>query len=145
MASLLMRYMHAIFSRPALSFDAEGRPTGPAAGSTPSMLGRFVAVYMDDILIYGGANQAEHKRLVRMVLETLHHHRLFAKAATCAFCRSSVAFLGHVISAAGVAVDPRKTEAIRESARPPQRATLVRDGKGTRNSSLRGANRLPHS
>ena len=43
-----------------------------------------------------------------MVLATLQHHCLFAKASKCAFCRSSVAFLGHVISAAGVAVDPRK-------------------------------------
>ena len=33
----------------------------------------------------------------------------------------------------------------RAPARPPQRATLVRDGNGTRNSSLRGANRLQHS
>ena len=51
------------------------------------MLGMFIAVYMDDILIYGGANQAEHKRLVQMVLETLHHHCLSAKAAKCAFFR----------------------------------------------------------
>ena len=64
MASLLMWYMHAIFSLPELSFDAEGRPTGQAAGSTPSTLGRFIMVYMDYILIYGGANQVEHKQLV---------------------------------------------------------------------------------
>ena len=53
-----------------------------------------------------------------MVLETLHHYCLFAKAAKSAFCHSSVAFLGHVISAAGVAVNTRKTEAISEWARP---------------------------
>ena len=36
----------------------------------------------------------------------------------CSFCQPSVAFLGHVITAAGLAVDPRKTEAIDRLARP---------------------------
>ena len=117
MASLLMRYMHAIFSRPALAFDQAGRPTGPANGHGPSMLGSFVACYMDDILVFS-RTAAEHQAHVRMVLETLQHHRLFAKASKCEFCRSSVAFLGHVISAAGVAVDPRKTSAVADWARP---------------------------
>jgi len=75
-------------------------------------------VYMDDILIFSGGDREEHLRHVRMVLATLRHHRLFAKASKCAFGRSSVAFLGHVISAAGVAVDPRKTAAVSEWATP---------------------------
>ena len=45
---------------------------------------------------------------VRMVLETLWHHKLYAKASKCQFGRASVVFLGHVISERGVAVDPRK-------------------------------------
>jgi hypothetical protein len=53
-----------------------------------------------------------------MVLETLRHHQLYAKASKCQFGRSSVAFLGHVISEHGVAMDPRKLSAIRELARP---------------------------
>ena len=53
-----------------------------------------------------------------MVLDTLHHHSLFSKEAKCAFCSSSVAFLGHVILAAGLVVYPRTTEAISEWARP---------------------------
>ena len=75
------------------------------------MLGTFVACYMDDILVFSRM-AAEHQTHVRMVLEMLRHHRLFAKASKCEFGRSSVAFLGHVISAVGVAVDPRKTAAV---------------------------------
>ena len=60
MASLLMRYMHAIFSRPALAFDEDGRPTGPAQGPPTSMLGAFVAVYMDDVLVYSSGGLEEH-------------------------------------------------------------------------------------
>ena len=55
---------------------------------------------------------------MRMVLETLRHYQLFAKASKCQFGRSSVGFLGHVISERGVGVDPAKVEAIREWARP---------------------------
>jgi hypothetical protein len=39
---------------------------------------------------------------------------LFLKRTKCAFCTASVAYLGHVISAAGVAMDPTKIQAIRE-------------------------------
>ena len=53
-----------------------------------------------------------------MVLKTLRHHQLYAKASKCEFGRSSVGFLGHIISARGVAVDPRKIDAIRAWARP---------------------------
>ncbi len=58
---------------------------------------------------------------VRMVLETLQHHRLYAKASKCQFDLSSgsVGFLGHAISPEqGVAVDPRKVAAASEWATP---------------------------
>ena len=47
MSSLLMRYMHDIFARPRLVFDYNGHPVGVQDGITQSMMGRFVAVYMD--------------------------------------------------------------------------------------------------
>jgi hypothetical protein len=110
MSSVLMCYMHSIFGRPILSrsFDAAGRgqPAGTRPG--PPMLGRFVQVYCDDmivdILIFSKTRK-EHLVHVRMVLETLRHHLFFAKASNCQFGRSSVGFLGHVISDHGVAVD----------------------------------------
>jgi hypothetical protein len=52
MSSVLMRYMHSIFGRPVLSSDAAGRgqPAGTRPG--PPMLGRFVQVYCNDIIIF---------------------------------------------------------------------------------------------
>jgi hypothetical protein len=117
MSSLLMRYMHAIFGRPVMAFDEAGRGQPSPDGPRSPMLGKFVQVYMDDILIFS-RTEAEHLIHVRMVLETLRHHQLYAKASKCQFGRSSVAFLGHVISEHGVAMDPRKLSAIREWARP---------------------------
>ncbi len=81
------------------------------------MLGRFVQVYCDNILIFSKTGE-EHLVHVCMVLETLRHHKLYAKASKCQFGRSSVGFLGHVISERGVAVDPRKVAAVAEWAMP---------------------------
>ena len=117
MSSLLMRYMHAIFGRPTLTFDRTGRPLPVGQGVPKPMLGHCVQVYMDDILIFSKLLE-DHRRHVRMVLATLRHHKLYAKASKCEFGRSSVGFLGHVISERGVAVDPRKVDAIRDWAAP---------------------------
>ena len=69
---------------------------------------------------------------VRMVLETLRHHQLYAKASKCQFGRSSVGFLGHVISEHGLAVDPRKVAAVADWA-TPQSCTNVRRFVGLAN------------
>jgi hypothetical protein len=114
MSSILMRYMHSIFGRPVLSFDAAGRAR---PGTCPPMLGSFVQVYCDDILIFSKTRE-EHLVHVRMVLETLRHHKLYAKASKCQFGRASDGFLGHVISEHGVSVDPRKVAAVAEWAKP---------------------------
>jgi hypothetical protein len=55
---------------------------------------------------------------VLLVLETLRHHKLYAKASKCQFVCSSIDFLGHVISERCVAVDPRKVAAVAEWATP---------------------------
>ncbi len=89
------------------------------------MIGRFVHVYCDDILIFSKTRE-EHLVHVRMVLETLRHHKLYAKASKCQFGRSSVGFLGHVISERGVAVDPRKVAAIAEWATPQSCTDVLR-------------------
>ena len=74
-------------------------------------LRRFVLVFFDDILIYS-SSIAEHLRHVRAVLTVLHQHRLFVKKSKCAFAATLIAYLGHVISAQGVAMDPAKVQAV---------------------------------
>ncbi|KAF0895804.1 hypothetical protein E2562_016537 [Oryza meyeriana var. granulata] len=76
-------------------------------------LRRFVLVFFDDILIYS-ATWAYHLRHLRAVLSMLRQHQLFVKRAKCAFGVSSVSYLGHVISAEGVAMDPAKVQAIHD-------------------------------
>ena len=50
---------------------------------------------------------------IRVVLQILKEHQLFAKYRKCNFWLRSVTFLGHIISTKGVEVDPRKTEVLK--------------------------------
>jgi hypothetical protein len=74
-------------------------------------LRRFVLVFFDDILIYS-SSWAEHLQHVGIVLNALRAHRLHLKCSKCSFGASSVAYLGHVISAEGVAMDVDKIAAV---------------------------------
>jgi hypothetical protein len=74
-------------------------------------LRRFVLVFFDDILIYS-ASWSEHLWHVRAVLTLFRDHCLFVKRSKCSFGETSVAYLGHVISADGVAMDSSKVQAV---------------------------------
>ena len=76
-----------------------------------SYLDRFVIVFIDDILVYSGSSE-KHSEHLRIVLQTLRERQLYAKLSKCQFWLDKVAFLGHVISADGVSVDPQKIEAV---------------------------------
>ena len=76
-------------------------------------LRRFVLVFFDDILIYS-ESWADHLRHLRAVLTELRRHVLFVKRSKCAFGVPLVAYLGHTISAAGVAMDAAKVQAIHD-------------------------------
>ena len=76
-------------------------------------LDRFVIVFIDDILIYS-RSKADHVRHLRLVLQTLRGHQLYAKFSKCEFWLEEVAFLCHEISKDDIQVNPKKTEAILE-------------------------------
>ncbi|KAL0544458.1 hypothetical protein IC582_019573 [Cucumis melo] len=80
-------------------------------------LDTFVIVFIDDILIYS-KTEAEHEKHLRMVLQTLRDNKLYAKFSKCEFWLKQVSFLGHVVSKAGVSVDPAKIEAVTGWTRP---------------------------
>ncbi|KAA0063393.1 pol protein [Cucumis melo var. makuwa] len=80
-------------------------------------LDTFVIVFIYDILIYS-KTEAEHEEHLRMVLQTLRDNKLYAKFSKCEFWLKQVSFLGHVVSKAGVSVDPAKIEAVTSWTRP---------------------------
>ena len=60
----------------------------------------------------------EHKDHLRIVLQLLRDHQLYAKFSKCEFWLTKVGFLGHVVSASGMSVDPWKVEAVISWERP---------------------------
>ncbi|KAK6229056.1 hypothetical protein SCA6_018007 [Theobroma cacao] len=80
-------------------------------------LDKFVIVFIDDILVYSRDND-EHANHLRIVLQTLRERQLYAKFSKCEFWLQEVVFLGHVVSRAGIYVDPKKIEAILQWEQP---------------------------
>ena len=70
-----------------------------------SYLDQFVVVFMDDILI-NSQFEEEYEGRLRVVLQLLRDHQLYAKFSKCEFWIIKVRFLGHVVSASSVSVDP---------------------------------------
>jgi hypothetical protein len=88
----------------------------------------FVMVFIDDILVYSKSTIEDGEHL-RVVLQRLWDHQLYAKFSKCEFWINEVLFLGHVISPEGIIVDPGKVRDILDW-KPPTSVTQVRSFLG---------------
>jgi hypothetical protein len=77
------------------------------------MLGKYVLIYLDDILVYS-KTPAEHRAHLEAVLLRLQEHDLKAKPSKCEFFMSDIKFLGHIVGSSGVQVDPSKIKVIKD-------------------------------
>jgi LPS O-antigen subunit length determinant protein (WzzB/FepE family) len=55
---------------------------------------------------------------LRVVLEKLRLHQLYAKFSKCDFWLEEVAFLGHILTAEEVTIDPIKIKVVKEWEQP---------------------------
>ena len=106
---------------PEAFMDLMNRVFGP-------YLDKFIIVFIDDILVYSSCKE-DHTEHLRIVLQTLREHQLYVKFIKCRIWLDRVPFLGHVVSAEGILVDPQKIEAIVDW-KPPTNVTEVRSFLG---------------
>jgi hypothetical protein len=71
-------------------------------------LDEFMVVFIDAILIYSKSKE-EHAEHLRIVLMRLREHKLYAKFRKCTFWLEEIQYLGHVLLAKGITVDPAKS------------------------------------
>ncbi|KAH9269921.1 hypothetical protein BASA83_008078 [Batrachochytrium salamandrivorans] len=77
------------------------------------MLGKFVLVYLDDIIIYS-PDPTSHVTHVRRVLDRLREKQLYCKLEKCFYGKHKLHYLGYIISSAGVEMDPKKIDAVQD-------------------------------
>jgi hypothetical protein len=70
-------------------------------------LDKFFIVFINDILVFT-KDEREYKEHLRLVLQKLRDHILYAKISECEFWMMKVYFLNHVISEEGMYVDPSR-------------------------------------
>ena len=73
----------------------------------------WLAIYMDDMLIFT-RDLETHRINLQRVLKRLQENDLFLKPEKCVFEVKSVEFLGLIISADTIAMDPTKIQGIRD-------------------------------
>ena len=83
-----------------------------------------VLCLMDDVVIFG-KNQSEHDDRLKATLTRLEGAGVTLNPRKCEFGKSTMKFLGHVISGDGIRADPEKTSAI-EAMPPPTSVTELR-------------------
>jgi hypothetical protein len=91
-------------------------------------LDKFVVVFIDDILIYS-KSEKDHAKHLRVVLQRLRDHKLYAKFSKCEFWLKSVKFLGHTISHDGISVYPSKVQEVMDW-KPPKSVHQIRSFLG---------------
>jgi hypothetical protein len=91
-------------------------------------LDKFVVVFIDDILVFSRSEE-EHEEHLRLVLQKLREHQLYAKFSKCDFWLKEVSFLGHIITDGGIAVDPSKVRDVLNWS-PPKNVPEIRSFLG---------------
>jgi hypothetical protein len=75
-------------------------------------LGKFVSVYIDDIIIYSKTFE-QHQEHIRLVFKALRDASLKIKLKKGYFCFPNITFLGHIVGRNGISPDPVKVEKIK--------------------------------
>ena len=97
----------------------------------PMLRAGKMILYMDDFCILG-KTKTEHLANIREALALMREHGLYANIRKCTWMKREVKFLGHVVSAEGIRMDPDKIATVKDWPQP-QDATQLRQFLGFAN------------
>ena len=80
-------------------------------------IGKFIVVYLDDILIFN-RNLDEHWKHLRWALEKLREAKLYGRLHKCEFLKDQVDYLGFEVSPGGIKASPGKIRVVIEWPKP---------------------------
>lgn len=90
-----------------------------------NLKGQRCFVYIDGIIIYS-PNKEQHVKDLEAVFLTLHKANLMLNMEKCHFFKSSLKFLGHIVTKEGVSGDQETIRAIQSYPKPPNLKELQR-------------------
>ncbi|KAK3556101.1 hypothetical protein QTP70_005240 [Hemibagrus guttatus] len=82
-----------------------------------------VIVYLNDLIVFGRTLEEHEERLMK-VLDRLEEWGLKVSIDKCQFCQPQVKYVGHIVSAMGVALDPEKVAAVNQWKEPTDLKSL---------------------
>lgn len=80
--------------------------------------------YLDDFILMSGSFE-EHLNDLKLCFDRLEHFKLRLNRPKCFFACAQVKYLGHIISASGIHVNPEKVLAIKDMGRPNDAKQLL--------------------
>lgn len=107
---------HGHFEFTVMAFGQTGAPATFQAEMNRTLaplLRKCVVVFFDNILVYNN-NYQDHMMHLHSVLQLLHVNQWKVKLSKCSFAQQNIHYLGHVISASGVATDDSKIDTVCE-------------------------------
>ena len=95
------------------------------AGLNPENGPDFVAVYIDDVIVFSRTLE-QHLQHLRQVIQRISDAGLKLKPSKCHFIREEVEYLGHLITPHGLQTNPRLTSAVSDFPQPKNFTKLRR-------------------
>ncbi|CAI7804458.1 unnamed protein product [Closterium sp. NIES-54] len=92
------------------------------------LLDKCVIIYLDDILVYS-CDKQQHLADLETVFTVLDNHILLTQGSKCDFFQDRLELFGHVISEAGVEIDPKKLDTVK-AWHPPTNITELQSFLG---------------
>jgi hypothetical protein len=105
---------HGHYEFRVMSFGLTGAPAtfqGAMNKTLQPLLRKCALVFFDDILVYSPTWEV-HLQHIEQVLQLLLKDSWQVKLSKCTFGQQEIAYLGHVISQAGVSTDPSKVSTV---------------------------------